>query len=1313
MRDSLRSLGVVFFGCLLILLLLQLTFRADWFQDELQSRVRVLVQEYLGMTPFWDDLEFQPLTLTLTLRDLRIYSGKADKGTPFLQSERVAASVSLLDLFQRKVIIERIDVREPTIVFANYDGEWINFLDIDKIDELASRESAPGLQSRWSFVMRTLRLENADIDFVLDAIDLRTRLTGVTLEGSFERLVRDRRIPIELHDARGLYRMFGRDFQLAAVQGELAVEIVEGSHVDLVLDQVRIRGSYPVSLVEASGRVVDIAGEHILQLQGQGETELNFLNDIFFDQPALTGTAAFQAAYHGDFEVFELTGQLQSGILLADDLVFSGVDVETTVTQNRLDIHRARANAMGGRIDLDGRLAFGGLNWRANLTWFDVDLARISTMMAGGPDLSGFVSGQFTGRGNLVTPTDFGGILQVSTRHAQLDWPGEIPRHLLIPGGDLRATLNASSQGISVASASIETPRESVQLVGSLGWDGRVGLEMAVQSGDFSPLDAITGFPIGGWGTADGTLSGSLAAPEFAFDIDVRDVTLPWVSLDEASGRLEVDLNALRLSGVQAAAQGGRATMADGFIGPFDGDTRVYLPVDAEGVSLGRTLAPLLEDVLPLDGSFTGRFELDGPIMELNGFADGIVSNFMIYDETVSHVVGRMNIEDGVLVFPHLQGHDGLANLMARGYIDPAGGMDFKVWGTGIPVGMLAHTKGRGLKGVASGDFHLTADDAGGPVRMSANAFVDGSAVGEVALGRVSASLRGVGDALHITAVGPHFRARMGVSLEPDYPARITASATGLDLSPVVAQFMDGDVGLTLDAETTLQTKLTDWQNATRGEATLSKLALRHQNIQTSNTGPVSLSIGDGWVSLAKASFHGPGTRMDLGGRVGLDGRLRLTMDGGMNLQLFRAFIPYLASADGVLKVEGGIRGTVEDPLVEASLSTRNSRIEIDGVNLVFEGFAATAAFRRNQILIDNMEARIGDGRIQGGGYLLMDGFVPTSLSLYATLREAEARIPEWLLVRVNGSLEMVGPIDDVVLRGNLDIVRALYDEPISWEAMLLRFGDRVPQVVAPTNDGLRLDLGLHSAGSIFVQNNLVDVKMRGDLHLSGYVPDVDVFGNLQFLGGSIVFRENVFEFESGQVNFLEGGGINPYLDIRAQTRIEEAVTHRFHEIDLIASGPADDVRISLESTPPLPREDILSLLYIRRRASEGLGGGGTPAAEALSLAFKLNEELAGFQSELRQYFGFEELVLEPAFTEASGRGTMRLRATKSISQDMTATISTSLTSNDLAFRLGYGITDNVFMDVGWNSVPEQQIQTRTGRFGNFRLRPRLHFEFD
>ncbi len=1313
MKRLLQTLAIVIAFCVGFLYAGTALVSSPWAQERLQTEVRALVYRLLGLTPHWDYVELYPLLLEVEVHGLRVYSGAVTENTPFLQVPRVRAGIAPLELLRRDIEIT-ITAWNPYIVFGNDQGEWYNFLNLDKIDELVdAADSDTGPPSAWTVEVGRVALVDGEVDFSVTDIDLRAHLTEFTAEARFDRISTERRIPIKARRGKGMYRMFGRDTQIERLQGELAVEIIEGPWVDLVFDSVEIRANYPSGVLHGTGRIVDISRRHLFKVAGQGEVDASILNDFFFDVPELTGTLTYDATYNGDFKTFQVAGTVGTDALLVDAFLVGDASVAAEVSADGLRIASATGNLWDGRYTFAGALDFASLEWSADADFAGLRFHELRRRIPGLPRITGNWGGGVSAVGDLDDPRQFAGDFRLLPEGGDLSW-GE--NHVIpIPAGEIRMLVTSDPVQLLIEQGSVENGRESIQFAGLIDWQtGATAIDLSLQSGDLSPVGGITGFDIRGWGTADGRWTGTLAEPHFLFNIDARDVELPWVRLAIARGSLDVNLRELRLAFVTGEWPSGRAQVDAAYIGPFDGDVHVSLPVKATRVPLSAILDPLTAGAVPVDGYFTGDFLLESPVTQPTGYAAGTVTDAVVWGEHVERVEGRMDIREGALEFSALRGWDRNAGFVAGGTIDPGGDIDFTVRGRDVSLARIDVLAGYGLSGTGAAELRIRGAE-GRPIAMHAHADAHAVEAAGVSFGHMRAWLASEGDAFAVRATGDTAVAELDFHAEGNYPGRLRAEANGIDLSPWLSRYMNGEVEFLLSGQADLQGPLLDWRQAS-GVVTMPTVRLLHNRSVAQSEAPVTLTLGDGRISIPKTALTGKGAAGTVGGSVGMDGSLKLAVNAGVDLQIMTAFIDTLQAAEGLLQIEGTVGGTLTSPAVHAGLRTRGARLKLRDVDMLFEDVDATAAFNDDQIVIDRLHGRIGGGTISGGGLLTMDGLVPTSVSLFATLDEAEARVPSWLLARVSGRVELVGPIDDAILRGDLEVVRAVYDAQHSWESLILRL--RRPEARAGLFEkkGLHFDLNLHSAGSILIRNNLADAKLKGNVNLTGYPLQPGVTGNLQFNEGIIVFRENAFQVENGQINFVDGSGVEPYIDLQARTRVQELTTGpysgRYYDIRLIATGTPDDLRIDLESQPPLDRGDILSLLYMRRRATEGAGGSTALGPEAVNLAIKLNDELAGFQSEIQQYFGFEQLVLEPAFTESRGSGTMKLRASKVLRQDLTANLATSLTGSDLEVRLGYSVTENFFFDLGWNSVAEQQIRTEAGNFGNFRVRPRLHFEF-
>src|SRR5262249_2725156 len=144
---------------------------------------------------------------------------------------------------------------------------------------------------------------------------------------------------------------------------------------------------------------------------------------------------------------------------------------------------------------------------------------------------------------------------------------------------------------------------------------------------------------------------------------------------------------------------------------------------------------------------------------------------------------------------------------------------------------------------------------------------------------------------------------------------------------------------------------------------------------------------------------------------------------------------------------------------------------------------------------------------------------------------------------------------------------------------------------------------------NLSVRSPQAHVRAGGTLSLDGTVAEPLLLGSVETQDGRITFRRHRFTLENVVVRFDDPRRINPYLDVRATTRI------RTYDVTMSLSGRADDLRIRLSSEPPLPQEDLLALVTLgRTRAEPGTGGGVGLAGEAAQM---LSKELLGSETNI------------------------------------------------------------------------------------------------
>ena len=109
------------------------------------------------------------------------------------------------------------------------------------------------------------------------------------------------------------------------------------------------------------------------------------------------------------------------------------------------------------------------------------------------------------------------------------------------------------------------------------------------------------------------------------------------------------------------------------------------------------------------------------------------------------------------------------------------------------------------------------------------------------------------------------------------------------------------------------------------------------------------------------------------------------------------------------------------------------------------------------------------------------------------------------------------------------------------------------------------------------MENNIAKMVASADLKLQGTFDHPQLFGHMEIDRGDIVFEGNRYVVTRGGVDFFNAARIEPVFDIEAETRVR--VPDQVYNITLGFSGTTSRFSYSLNSDPPLPEVDVLSLL--------------------------------------------------------------------------------------------------------------------------------------
>jgi len=125
------------------------------------------------------------------------------------------------------------------------------------------------------------------------------------------------------------------------------------------------------------------------------------------------------------------------------------------------------------------------------------------------------------------------------------------------------------------------------------------------------------------------------------------------------------------------------------------------------------------------------------------------------------------------------------------------------------------------------------------------------------------------------------------------------------------------------------------------------------------------------------------------------------------------------------------------------------------------------------------------------------------------------------------------------------------------------------------------------------------------------------------------MFAGNRYRVARGDINFSNPFRLDPVLNVEATTTIQQ------YEITLNFNGPASKLSLAYRSDPPLPGNDIVTLLALGRPSTEATGRTGGTSQSATSGATSLLSEAVTSQlgGRLQRLFGITRLRVDPGLT--------------------------------------------------------------------------------
>lgn len=294
----------------------------------------------------------------------------------------------------------------------------------------------------------------------------------------------------------------------------------------------------------------------------------------------------------------------------------------------------------------------------------------------------------------------------------------------------------------------------------------------------------------------------------------------------------------------------------------------------------------------------------------------------------------------------------------------------------------------------------------------------------------------------------------------------------------------------------------------------------------------------------------------------------------------------------GFIEADLAWSGTLEHPSITGSGSLEEGSYRFPRSDLTIAPIVLKVRARGDRLIVTEATATTAEGgKATGSGSVRFRGYLPETFDLKAVGRDFPFLLGRDVQGRCDFEAAFLGTPEHPILNGTARVLRGRIQLPEVMKQQPLpstiRFVNGSPEHTAPpvvesAGPG-RLGglIKLESDGKLWVSNRSLLAELAGSVDIAFTPMGPTVAGRLEVVEGRYLFRGRKFDLHDSRIFFGGTTDLTPTLDIRAGYDSGDV------EITVHLTGPPEKPVLGLSSSPPLPREDILSLLLFGTKSSD------------------------------------------------------------------------------------------------------------------------------
>jgi translocation and assembly module TamB len=317
--------------------------------------------------------------------------------------------------------------------------------------------------------------------------------------------------------------------------------------------------------------------------------------------------------------------------------------------------------------------------------------------------------------------------------------------------------------------------------------------------------------------------------------------------------------------------------------------------------------------------------------------------------------------------------------------------------------------------------------------------------------------------------------------------------------------------------------------------------------------------------------------------------------------------------------------------------------------------------FDANRLFFENLTGEAG------GGIISLTGTVnysdkPLRYDISAKTDRLRIRYPEGMSWLVGGSLRLTGTMDGGLLSGKVQVQRVTLNEGLESAGILTSSSSAGGTSGSSYLRNLQFDVEATSTPDSRMEWPGAHLEADASLRVRGTAENPILLGHIHVISGELYFHDSKYKVTRGDLNFANPFRLDPVISVEATTTIQQ------YELTLNFSGQASKMSLSYRSDPPLPPNDIITLLALGQTSTEVVSRTGGAAAQPGSagasalLSEAISSQLGG---RVERLFGITRFRVDPGLAGLGTSGSGQNAAARvTVEQQVTPTLTVTYVSN-------------------------------------------------